>query len=1203
MFRHGSSSPSSSRRSPLRLRLVALAALGLGLLLWLAAPWRAGPAVQGRGATAAAAAIPSAELRTPSAAAVTANALAPSTPRAAVGGPGPGVRLAGRGRLEGRAVELVGGAPVADAEVRLLSLPPALSTLAQRALDLAAFDPTFRSRVLPIATARTDADGHFAFAAVREGRYFLEARGERHVPHAAEMVRVTASGQGGPVVVFLRQGGGVRGQVVDVAGNSVGRGTVALYQGTGGALEAARRGDAVFFERPVGSDGRFEFAGVPPGEGYELSVHGSGLVLSHAADLAVRAGAVTEARVVLREGGRVRGRVLAARGAEGSLEPAGGALVAAVPRGLRDLGFVRAVVDRTLTHSAADGGFELRGVPPGEVDVVAWLAGLHPGHRAGLSVAPGGLAEAGELELQDGPLLRGTVVDGSGAPLAGVRVRYELVDWRTLEFDFSLAPLLYQAVDERVFPVSDAAGRFTAGPFPGRAPHDLFLLGDGFALERRRYDPERDGAEVTFRLSRGGAVEGIVLDAETAAPVTSFGLSSSARIDLRAEEPSGLNPFAQVVEVEHPEGRFRLEPLRAGSLELSVTAPGYLPFRTAPIELEEGGEYRGLVVALERGLELGGRVVDGAGAPVPGARVVPLDGRGRPLGPTGAGRDDLPPTRLLGDLLQLAPLDLSVGLGLLGERGASTDAEGRFLLRGLPAGTLRLLATERGHAPTEGPTVELAAGAPAAPVEIVLRRGGSLVGRVLDRFGEPVAGALVFAATPPERNRGGRGGLYQGRSGADGRYAIEAMAPGSYVVSTTRADEAQNPLSFLGTLTFDLVTVPGEGQVELDLLDSSAAATRVFGTVRAGGVALGNGALFAADYQSDNLLGVDFKVARVGGAGEYQFPGLAPGDYRFTYQNGDGEVTLSAAVPDAPEFRLDLDLPAGRLGGRVLADDSGEPVRGAEVLLRRRGDDGGGSGLLGALLGRRAAERSSRTAADGSFVFEAVEAGDYRLVVRGPRSGPERQAYASSPSTELSLGRAEERLDLEVRLVPSAHLAGRVLDPRGQGLAEARVWCVPRGSVGARVERATSGADGRFELGGLGAGEYELIADHAEYAEGRALVTVRSDAPPEEVELRLDAGTEVTVAVTSGGRPAPGALVRLARAEQSAAEREVRAQADLEGVLDGRGVTDAAGRVALGRVAAGSYRLEVTRGSQRATEAVLELELGPPQVIPVELRQ
>ncbi len=115
---------------------------------------------------------------------------------------------------------------------------------------------------------------------------------------------------------------------------------------------------------------------------------------------------------------------------------------------------------------------------------------------------------------------------------------------------------------------------------------------------------------------------------------------------------------------------------------------------------------RGQATVLPRGVELTGRVVDPAGRPVLGAKLL----RG--------------PDRYGGDVLV-----------------AETDQEGRFRFAHTPAGETLLTVQATGYAPAME-TVLVRPG--LAPVEVRLQKGQMIRGRVVDAKSEPLAGAAIF---------------------------------------------------------------------------------------------------------------------------------------------------------------------------------------------------------------------------------------------------------------------------------------------------------------------------------------------------------------------------------------------------------------------------------------------------------------------------
>ena len=129
-------------------------------------------------------------------------------------------------------------------------------------------------------------------------------------------------------------------------------------------------------------------------------------------------------------------------------------------------------------------------------------------------------------------------------------------------------------------------------------------------------------------------------------------------------------------------------------------------------------------------------------------------------------------------------------------RVASTDVDGRYELKELPAGRYTLNASKGSFVSLsygqlrpfeQGKPLEIGDGQILEKVDFSLPRGGVITGRVVDEFGEPVADAQVS----PMRyvNQGGRRRLQpSGRMSMTndiGEYRIFGMPPGAYYISAT----------------------------------------------------------------------------------------------------------------------------------------------------------------------------------------------------------------------------------------------------------------------------------------------------------------------------------------------------------------------------------------------------------------------------------
>jgi len=105
-----------------------------------------------------------------------------------------------------------------------------------------------------------------------------------------------------------------------------------------------------------------------------------------------------------------------------------------------------------------------------------------------------------------------------------------------------------------------------------------------------------------------------------------------------------------------------------------------------------------------------------------------------------------------------------------------SDRDGRFSLPA-PEGRHNVVATKTGFARGQATTV-----AGAGPVEIRLRRGAAISGRIIDEFGDPVVAARVFIEAP-------RTSAVVATTGTDdrGEYRIGGLSAGTFSVAVLTA--------------------------------------------------------------------------------------------------------------------------------------------------------------------------------------------------------------------------------------------------------------------------------------------------------------------------------------------------------------------------------------------------------------------------------
>jgi protocatechuate 3,4-dioxygenase beta subunit len=258
-------------------------------------------------------------------------------------------------------------------------------------------------------------------------------------------------------------------------------------------------------------------------------------------------------------------------------------------------------------------------------------------------------------------------------------------------------------------------------------------------------------------------------------------------------------------------------------------------------------------------------------------------------------------------------------------RGVSTDAQGRFEFRDLPAGRWQIMASKAGFVtlsfgqrrPFEsGRPIELAEGETMAKADMALPRGGAITGRILDEFGDPVAGARVSAM----RYRTIQGTRQLGPVGGDstddtGAFRLYGLTPGDYFVTAIPqmgmfADESSDTTSYAPTYYPGTGNVAEAQRVSLNvgqevtniifaLLPTKA--VRITGTViDSKGERVSNAFVMVQD-ASETAGGMFMQRSggRVRPDGSFTVSNVTPGTYTLMVNTGMG---VGGPGADAPEF-------------------------------------------------------------------------------------------------------------------------------------------------------------------------------------------------------------------------------------------------------------------------------------------------------------
>jgi RNA polymerase sigma factor (sigma-70 family) len=428
----------------------------------------------------------------------------------------------------------------------------------------------------------------------------------------------------------------------------------------------------------------------------------------------------------------------------------------------------------------------------------------------------------------------GTVVDATGAPVAGAAVR--MLGAATGEQALAPLPTAW---------VTDARGLFTF-----HAPDDtVFEATAGARVGRARLDGDVALTHrMTIRLDRRAAADralaGVVVD-ERGAPIDGAlvraepTLPAGADAAARAAAQADARAVAFATSDEH--GRFTLGDLDDGPHDVIASADGL-----AAVTLPAVAGDRPLRIVLPAGAALTGQVRGGDGAAVPVFTLLIYRVRG-------------------------------VERALVAARSV-VDGEGRFREPALP-GAYELVATAPGWA-ASAPTTAT----PDRDVTITLAAGAHVRGTVVSRAtGAPLAYARVVREA-----RGGGASAAPANAGtvtdADGRFELTGVPAGPVALFVAAGEHhpritaglVATDGATLGPLTIDLAPLaPGEAPT-LELvgigvkLGGDADALRVDGVIAGGGaeaagLQLGD-RIVAVDGQPVDALGLDGAIARIRGA-------------------------------------------------------------------------------------------------------------------------------------------------------------------------------------------------------------------------------------------------------------------------------------------------------------------------------------------------
>lgn len=572
----------------------------------------------------------------------------------------------------------------------------------------------------------------------------------------------------------------------------------------------------------------------------------------------------------------------------------------------------------------------------------------------------------------------------------------------------------------------------------------------------------RVAGPVIYRLSEKSdpAILTLVAGANVVVSVHDEAKKPIADAEVEADEEHGVNGKTD------KDGNVTLSPVTPGWVGVHAMAAGYAP--NAGFTAVGAANATGKIeITLHAGVNVSGHVVDEQHNPVAKAMVS------------------------------------TQGVWNLGSSvtPVETDDKGAFTLV-LAAGTHTLVAMDKVHALSKS-TPFVVSDKPIDGLEVVMKAGGVIAGRVVDTAKNPVPFATVRTSgkgtdlwSIPRRTV---------TADKDGTFEIKGLSRAKLDVRAESDDAASK------MVTADLTTAGDKKDLEL-VLDVKG--------VIAGVVVDDKGQLVpevhvnaTADVwggaSEENIALAGFSNATTDGAGHFAIHGLPEGAYKLhasrTQESQRFDLEGTSTKTGDTNVRLVLAAPGSIKG--VIAKADGAPPATASVRL---------------------GWRPGVPTQNGKFEMDSLEPGKYDLTIHGLE-------FADIVKRDVVV-KAGETTDLgTIAVAVGRSLTGRVTDASGNPVMGARVKAgrMLMSFQGAEDQAATfedaSGTrsaytdqDGKFVLVGISPAETNAMAEHPDKGRSNAVeVPAGADDPP-PIALQLKGFGTITGKVTVQGQPATG---------------------------------------------------------------------------------
>lgn len=954
--------------------------------------------------------------------------------------------------------------------------------------------------------AVTDASGVFLARQLPPDTYVIAWRAPGYIYRAYDdPVEVRPGELTENILQTLERAGRIEGKVVEnltgkpIAGAKVSAGVVSSNRHEGAIITVHRKISTI-----CDAEGNFRLDVLLPFEEYDLTAeHGRYIP---ATKPGIPVDTAERVQIVMNPGATIEGQVVL----EEDQSPIEGAKVFALREGK---------VEKEVA-SATAGRFRVEGLRSGQ-----YLFKAQTGERVTLGdekdrrkIALSGQNAPLELELIPGGVIELTLLDGSsGRPVPGAEVALENEDWQS-PIPSELEKKTTDEIGKARWVGLEAVEigyRVKAKGYAERASDwdERIKTGPGQLVSR------------TVELAPGQRVAGRVVD-ERERPV------AGARVEVDSTyDASGFGGHywgSSIRTTSGPDGSFLLNDLSPGWVDLLAQKEGYALAKALRVEVGQTD----LQLVLREGALLRGVVLNAQRQPAAGASV------------------------------RLYFSQRQAGIeGRLQQDSVLSGDDGWWTFEHLEAGTYEVFAQHGQSYSERKKNIQLGWSDQRNDIELILKEGVRVAGRVLDRRSEKgIEGVTLRLQLESSRTYTAE---HQSESSSDGAFEFVGVPSGNYVI---RAAEVPKEYFSPGWEALAQFIVGREAVEDLVVHLQPGASVR-------GKVVLPSGEGTTADLilSHDDLARLKLgnrRDEKSGEDGAFELTGLLPASgYRlFAKKPGYALADSGPFNLKEGETREDLVLQLsapGRISG-TIKDQDGKPVT-EDYYVKAQID--------GFRTVYSQYEHQANPDDSGFYRLEDLPAGIQRIDLIQVTKMGQMSSHSSRQHKDAKVVAGQETTGVDFvieRKKLEGYIAGRVVDKQGRGIAGmmVNVHALRRGA--GQPEEGTTGAavsgpDGRFRIEGLAEGPFsgythpQAAGLYDVFAQGTVPEVV---SPADNVEVLVERLGAVSGRVVKKGKNEP--------------VKSFRAAVFVRNYLpEMQPFMDAEGRFSIERVIPGAARLRV----------------------------